>query len=54
MDLLAQEGKISAPDMQFYLCGPVSFMRFAAEQLVKVGVEQDRIHYECFGPHKVM
>lgn len=54
MDLLAQEGKISAPDMQFYLCGPVSFMRFAAQQLVKLGVEQDRIHYECFGPHKVM
>jgi nitric oxide dioxygenase len=54
MDLLAQEGKISAPEMQFYLCGPVSFMRFAAEQLVKVGVGQERIHYECFGPHKVM
>lgn len=54
MDLLAQEGKISAPEMQFYLCGPVSFMRFAAEQLTKLGVEQDRIHYECFGPHKVM
>lgn len=54
MDLVALESKISAPDMQFYLCGPVSFMRFAAEQLVKVGVEQDRINYECFGPHKVM
>ncbi|WP_435945861.1 NO-inducible flavohemoprotein [Dryocola sp. BD586] len=54
MDLLAHEGKISAPDMQFYLCGPVNFMRFAAEQLVKLGVEKDRIHYECFGPHKVM
>ncbi|WBM71652.1 NO-inducible flavohemoprotein [Buttiauxella sp. WJP83] len=54
MDLLAQESKISAPDMQFYLCGPVVFMRFAAEQLVKLGVEQDKIHYECFGPHKVM
>ncbi|SUW62658.1 Nitric oxide dioxygenase [Buttiauxella agrestis] len=54
MDLVALESKISAPDMQFYLCGPVSFMRFAAEQLVKLGVEQSRIHYECFGPHKVM
>lgn len=54
MDLLAQEGEISAPDMQFYLCGPVIFMRFAAQQLVKLGIEQDRIHYECFGPHKVM
>ncbi|RPH28288.1 NO-inducible flavohemoprotein [Buttiauxella warmboldiae] len=54
MDLLALESKISTPEMQFYLCGPVSFMRFAAEQLVKLGVEQDRINYECFGPHKVM
>ncbi|KFC79053.1 NO-inducible flavohemoprotein [Buttiauxella agrestis] len=54
MDLVALESKISAPDMQFYLCGPVSFMRFAAEQLVKLGIEQSRIHYECFGPHKVM
>lgn len=54
MDLVAHEGKFSAPDMQFYLCGPVSFMRFTAQQLVKLGVEQDRIHYECFGPHKVM
>lgn len=54
MDLVALESKISAPDMQFYLCGPVSFMRFAAEQLMKVGVEQERINYECFGPHKVM
>ena len=54
MDLLTLESKISAPDMQFYLCGPVSFMRFAAEQLVKLGIGQDRINYECFGPHKVM
>ncbi|MNC45671.1 Flavohemoprotein [compost metagenome] len=54
MDLVELESKISAPDMQFYLCGPVSFMRFAAEQLVKLGIEQSRIHYECFGPHKVM
>lgn len=29
-------------------------MRFAAEQLVKLGIGQDRINYECFGPHKVM
>jgi nitric oxide dioxygenase len=40
--------------MQFYLCGPVAFMQFAAEQLVTLGVERDRIHYECFGPHKVL
>lgn len=54
MDLLALESKISVPEMQFYLCGPVSFMRFAAEQLVKLGVGLERINYECFGPHKVI
>lgn len=54
MDLLAEEGKLSDPAMQFYVCGPINFMRFAAEQLMKIGVDKDRIHYECFGPHKVM
>jgi nitric oxide dioxygenase len=54
MNLLEIEGKLSDPAMQFYLCGPINFMRFAAEQLVKIGVDKDSIHYECFGPHKVM
>ena len=40
--------------MQFYLCGPVGFMQFAAKQLVDLGVKQENIHYECFGPHKVL
>ena len=42
------------PEMQFYLCGPVAFMQHAAKQLVALGVSSDRIHYECFGPHKVL
>lgn len=42
------------PQMQFYLCGPVAFMQHAAKQLVALGVSSDRIHYECFGPHKVL
>lgn len=35
----------------FYLCGPVSFMKFAQDQLLELGVDADRIHYEVFGPH---
>ncbi|MDA9556600.1 NO-inducible flavohemoprotein [Vibrio sp.] len=35
----------------FYLCGPVMFMKFMKEQLVTLGVSDDRIHYEVFGPH---
>lgn len=54
MELAAHEGDFSAPDMVFYLCGPVGFMQFAARQLVALGVDSSRIHYECFGPHKVL
>ncbi|MDZ7324438.1 NO-inducible flavohemoprotein [Kosakonia sacchari] len=54
MDLRALEGKFSDPAMQFYLCGPVGFMQFVAQQLVALGVNKDSIHYECFGPHKVL
>ncbi|PLO86575.1 NO-inducible flavohemoprotein, partial [Klebsiella quasipneumoniae] len=54
MDLTALAGKIGDPQMQFYLCGPVAFMQFAAKQLVDLGVSSGNIHYECFGPHKVL
>ena len=54
MDLAAVADNIRAPQMQFYLCGPVAFMQFAAKQLVELGVNKDHIHYECFGPHKVL
>jgi len=54
MDLAAHEGSFSDPAMQFYLCGPVGFMQFAAQQLVTLGISADNIHYECFGPHKVL
>ena len=36
----------------FYLCGPVGFMMFVKEQLLSLGVSEDRIHYEVFGPHQ--
>lgn len=54
MDLSQTEGLYSDPAMQFYLCGPVVFMQFAARQLLESGVEAQNIHYECFGPHKVL
>lgn len=54
MDLHIHEGLFSDPSMQFYLCGPVGFMQFAAKQLVALGIETGNIHYECFGPHKVL
>lgn len=54
MNLEQMEGAFSAPEMQFYVCGPVAFMQYAAKQLVELGVNKDHIHYECFGPHKVL
>ncbi|MGU3523811.1 NO-inducible flavohemoprotein [Enterobacteriaceae bacterium C23F] len=54
MNLSSLEGQFSDPAMQFYLCGPVGFMQFAAKQLVTLGVSAENIHYECFGPHKVL
>lgn len=54
MNLGQHEGAFSAPGMQFYVCGPVAFMQYAAKQLVDLGVNKDNIHYECFGPHKVL
>ncbi|WP_333496830.1 NO-inducible flavohemoprotein [Kluyvera sp. CHPC 1.251] len=54
MALSSLADKLQDPQMQFYLCGPVAFMQHAAKQLVELGVNADSIHYECFGPHKVL
>ncbi|ENM5903565.1 NO-inducible flavohemoprotein [Vibrio mimicus] len=38
-------------DGDFYLCGPIGFMQYVVQQLLELGVEKERIHYEVFGPH---
>lgn len=38
----------------YYLCGPVGFMQFAKTYLMKLGVDESRIHYEVFGPHATL
>lgn len=38
-------------DADFYICGPVGFMKYAKQSLVKLGVQPERLHYEVFGPH---
>lgn len=42
------------PQMHYYFCGPVGFMQSIGAQLIAMGVDVDRIHYEVFGPHKVI
>ncbi|WP_313683570.1 NO-inducible flavohemoprotein [Pantoea sp.] len=54
MDLAGVSAELNQPDRQFWLCGPLAFMQFVARQLLDAGVTADRIHYEVFGPHKVL
>ncbi|MEW6996321.1 NO-inducible flavohemoprotein [Colwelliaceae bacterium BS250] len=49
MDLSTEE--LPLTDGDFYLCGPIPFMQFAKQQLLTLGVCEDRVHYEVFGPH---
>ncbi len=54
MEISEVNGLTTDSNVVYHLCGPVGFMQFAAKQLVEAGVNQDRIKYECFGPHKVL
>lgn len=54
MDLSVVASELSEANRQFYLCGPVGFMQFIARQLLDSGVPSQHIHYEVFGPHKVV
>lgn len=37
---------------EFYCCGPEAFMSSVYSQLLDLGVDSGRIHYENFGPHR--
>ncbi|MBP3142933.1 NO-inducible flavohemoprotein [Aliivibrio fischeri] len=54
MNLSEIKNEIITDNGHYYFCGPVGFMQHVAKQLVELGVSEDRIHYECFGPHKVL
>ncbi|BET97414.1 NO-inducible flavohemoprotein [Xenorhabdus sp. TCT-1] len=54
MDLSLVKEAITVEGMQFYFCGPVAFMQHIAKQLLAMGIDEQHIHYECFGPHKVI
>ena len=36
-------------DADYYLCGPLPFMRAQVETLKELGVPDARVHYEVFG-----
>lgn len=54
-----KEGLISKGDLEkilhnkegeFYICGPALFMKAMIQNLLNLGVKQEKIHYEFFGP----
>lgn len=40
-------------DYDFYLCGPAPFMQRLYDDLMRLGVRDDRIRFEAFGPAQV-
>lgn len=49
MDLKLISKKILFPDTDYYLCGPVQFMKIQQKSLENMGVEKGKIHSEVFG-----
>lgn len=44
------EENIQVPEADFYFCGPTPFMRAIYRSLKELGVEEEKIHFEFFGP----
>lgn len=42
------------PQADYYLCGPAGFMKAMIDQLTSVGIPQEQIHYEFFGPAQAL
>ncbi|WP_322030767.1 NO-inducible flavohemoprotein [Paraburkholderia sp. J76] len=49
IDLGRIEADVLLPDADYYLCGPVAFMREQRDALLARGVDASRIHTEIFG-----
>jgi nitric oxide dioxygenase len=41
---------ILLPDADYYICGPIPFMRLQHDALRAMDIPETRIHYEVFGP----
>jgi len=49
LDVTKIADRVIAPDADYYICGPVPFMRAQRDALVALGVEPTHIHTEVFG-----
>jgi len=52
MQLPPLQDSLHLKQAHFYMCGPVAFMAAIKGQLLELGVDNDRVHYEVFGPHE--
>ncbi|MBR8244700.1 NO-inducible flavohemoprotein [Burkholderia multivorans] len=50
VDVNAIKDAILLEDADYYICGPVPFMRLQHDALKQLGIPEARIHYEVFGP----
>jgi nitric oxide dioxygenase len=50
VDVKAIKDSILLPDADYYICGPIPFMRLQHDALKELGIREARIHYEVFGP----
>jgi nitric oxide dioxygenase len=41
---------VMLPDADYYICGPIPFMRLQHDALIARGIKEPRVHYEVFGP----
>jgi nitric oxide dioxygenase len=48
IDVIAD--KIMLPNADYYICGPIPFMRAQHDALIGRGIKEPRVHYEVFGP----
>lgn len=50
VDLRLLGESILLADADYYLCGPIPFMRMQHDALMNLGIREAHIHYEVFGP----
>ena len=50
VDVKAIRDSILLADADYYICGPIPFMRMQHDALKELGISEARIHYEVFGP----
>ncbi|MDR5857715.1 NO-inducible flavohemoprotein [Caballeronia sp. LZ062] len=50
IDLNDLKDQVLLPQADYYICGPIPFMRLQHDTLRTLGIQEARIHYEVFGP----